>query len=98
MPTRRHFIGGVLAATAANVQDDAPAVTVDVVLSCDRSGTKPADVLREPVLVDPLTQAVYALRDVERPARPGQYRAAFRFWKMPCLDYPLLITDKSALP
>ena len=82
---------------AANVQDDTPMVPVDVHLACDKCGAKPADMLRSPVLIDPITQNVYAIRDCRRDVSPGRFRASLEFGNLPCLDYPLLIADKSAL-
>lgn len=82
---------------AANVQDDTPTVPVDVVLSCDSHPKKFPDILREPVLVDPIRQTVYALSVPERLAVKGQFRPSLRFKNLPCLDYPLLITDKSTV-
>ena len=79
---------------AVNVQDDAPAVTVDVEFSCDG---KAADILRQPVLVDPISQAIFAIENVERKPATPHHRPAFRFRNLPCLDYPLLITDKRAI-
>ena len=47
------------------------------------------------MLVDALRQAIYALPLPERTSVPGQLRPSFRFQNLPCLDYPLLLTDKS---
>ncbi|MFA6561334.1 MAG: beta-glucosidase [Verrucomicrobiia bacterium] len=82
---------------AANVQDATPAVAVDVVLTCDSRSKKPADVLREPVLVDPIKRSIYALAAPDRITAKGQFRPTLRFKHLPCLDYPLLVTDKSAV-
>jgi len=82
---------------AANVQDDTPAVPVDIQLVCDGQGRKHEEVLREPVLVDPLRQTVHALPAPERLAQKGRIRPALRFKNLPCLDYPLLLTEKSAV-
>jgi polysaccharide biosynthesis protein PslG len=82
---------------AANVLNDTPCVTVDVVLCCDSDPKRTAEILREPVLVDPIRQAVYALPAPARNAVEGQFRPSLRFENLPCLDYPLLITDASAL-
>ncbi len=79
---------------AVNVQDDAPPVTVDVDFSCDG---KAASLLREPVLVDPISQKAFAMENVERKADKPYQRAFWRFKNVPCLDYPLLITDKKAI-
>jgi hypothetical protein len=80
---------------ATNVQDDTPAVSVDLELTCDSPRQKPEEIFREPVLVDALRQAIYALPLPERTSVPGQLRPSFRFQNLPCLDYPLLLTDKS---
>lgn len=82
---------------ASNVQDDTPIVSVDVELSCDGDFKKNTEVLHEPVLVDPITQNIYALPEPERIKTKGQFRPAFRFNQLPCLNYPLLITDRSAV-
>ena len=82
---------------AANVQDDTPAVPVDILLACDSQAKKQTNVLSKPVLVDPIRQAVYALPAPERIKAKGQYRPMLRFKSLPCVDYPLLITDRSAV-
>jgi hypothetical protein len=82
---------------AANVLNDTPCVPVDIALCCDSYPKKPAEALRDPVLVDPVRQAVYALPAPARNAAESQFRPSLRFENLPCLDYPLLITDKSAI-
>jgi len=82
---------------AVNVQDKTPSRTVDVVLACDRYAQKDEEVFKKPVVIDPIRQTVYALPNPEPVARLGRFRSVFRFNKIPCLDYPLLITDKSAV-
>lgn len=82
---------------AANVQDETPAASVDVVLSCDNGGKKAAEVLKDPVLVDPIRQKVYALPAPTRETIKGQIRSRLRFAGVPCLDYPLLLTERAAL-
>lgn len=44
-----------------------------------------------------ITHGLYTIADRERLNRPGQLRASFCFKNLPCLDYPLLITDKSTV-
>jgi len=82
---------------AMNVQDDTAPAQVDLLLTCDGYQKKSADIMREPVLVDPITQNIYSIPNLERPTGKGQFRASFRFKKLPCFDYPLLITDRSAV-
>ena len=82
---------------ATDVQDDTLTVPVDIVLACDRADQKPPDVLREPVLIDPITQALYSLPPPERITSQGRTRTSLRFKGLPCLNYPLLITDQSAV-
>jgi hypothetical protein len=82
---------------AANVLNDTPCVPVDIALCCDSYPKKPAEALRDPVLVDPVRQAVYALPAPARNAAEGSFRPSLRFENLPCLDYPLLITDRTAI-
>ncbi|MEI8288399.1 MAG: beta-galactosidase [Verrucomicrobiota bacterium] len=82
---------------ATDVQDEAPALPIDIELSCDRNFTKSAKVMADPVLIDPITQSIYALPKPERGTVKGQYRSSLRFKNLPCLNYPLIITDRSAI-
>ena len=79
---------------ATNPQDDIAPVPVSVTLAADNWPRKPDDFLRHPVLVDLITQRVYALPDPERLTAKGQFRSRVRFNRLPCLDYPLLITER----
>ncbi|MBC7351744.1 MAG: beta-galactosidase [Thermogutta sp.] len=81
---------------AVNVQDDSPAVPVDVTLYCDSQRRTAEQILPDPVLVDPITGEIYKVSAMQGVRQPGEYRAKFRFRNLPCLDYPLIITSKSS--
>jgi len=82
---------------ASDVQEDTPVVPVDVTLSCDLDFKKSADILREPVLIDPVRQIIYGLPAPDHIAAKGQSRLTFRFKNLPCPNYPLIITDRSVV-
>ncbi len=69
-------------------QIDTPSKAINILLWNDSKF-----VLKEPVLIDPLSQTVYKIRDFKL-----NKNGALILDSMPLLDYPLIITDINAIP
>ncbi len=82
---------------AVNPQYDIAPTKADVTLCCDNWPKRLDELLPDPVLADPISGQVYSLDDWERMICKDQFRPRMEFRKLPCLDYPLLITDKSVM-